>query len=213
MHEDIKNDRLLTEIRQGEKMSGGRLIASSGIFVLLVYCWSHTAVIKGQNFAGIGAWPKLNRPAYFEGRRPLALRNSSGTFWGWSSPNLRQTIQSAALSNGLDPDLIHAVIFIESGFNPHAVSPKGACGLMQLMPSTARELGVQDRLNPHQNVTGGSRYLKAMLERFNGDLPLALAAYNAGPGAIEKHRGIPPYKETQAYVRNVLKAYQFFKGA
>ncbi|MHB8767349.1 MAG: lytic transglycosylase domain-containing protein [Deferrisomatales bacterium] len=110
--------------------------------------------------------------------------------------------------HGLDPGLVRAVIWTESREDPRAVSPKGAQGLMQLMPGTARELGVDDPLRPADNVRGGVRYLAALVDRYPGRLDWALAAYNAGPGAVDRHRGIPPYAETQAYVTRVLDAYR-----
>jgi hypothetical protein len=116
-------------------------------------------------------------------------------------------IQQASQQYGVDPKLIKAVIQAESGFRPKAGSSAGAAGLMQLMPATARELGVKDRFNPEQNIMGGTKYLASMLRKFNGDVSLALAAYNAGPGAVQRHGGIPPYRETQNYVRKVLANY------
>ncbi len=112
-------------------------------------------------------------------------------------------IQDASVKHNLDPALIAAVIKVESGFSVKAVSSKGARGLMQVMPKTASELGVIDLFNPSENVHAGSRYLRQQLDRF-GCLELALAAYNAGPGAVAKHGGIPPYKETQLFVKKVL---------
>jgi soluble lytic murein transglycosylase-like protein len=107
---------------------------------------------------------------------------------------------------GLDPHLIHAVIWAESNCNPAALSPKGARGLMQLMPSTARQYGVTDAFNPHQNIRGGARYLRDLLDLFGGNVELALAAYNAGPKSVlDARMRIPPFRETMAYVPVVLK--------
>jgi hypothetical protein len=124
-----------------------------------------------------------------------------------SAPALHQVVDSASAAFHLDPDLVNSVIHAESGFNSHAVSPKGARGLMQLMPGTANHLGVNDAFDPQANVTGGSRYLRELLERYNFDLVKALAAYNAGPERVEHYRGVPPFHETQAYVARIVHEY------
>jgi len=114
----------------------------------------------------------------------------------------------ASRQYNLPSELILAIIEIESNFNQNAVSPVGAMGLMQLMPLTARELKVGDPFNPVHNIYGGVKYFNDLLRRFNGNKELALAAYNAGPGAVQKHGGIPPYSETRNYVKKVMKAYR-----
>jgi soluble lytic murein transglycosylase-like protein len=114
-----------------------------------------------------------------------------------------RTIDVVARRYGLSPDLIKAVAMVESGFDPRAVSPKGAIGLMQLMPATAAEYGVEDPYDPDQSLDGGARVLRDLLDAFDGDLTLALAGYNAGPGAVRRWRGVPAYRETRDYVRKV----------
>ncbi|AOV08448.1 lytic transglycosylase domain-containing protein [Sporosarcina ureilytica] len=116
-------------------------------------------------------------------------------------------IKKAADTFKLPERLISSVIQHESNFNSQAVSAAGAQGLMQLMPGTARFLGVKDSFNPEQNITGGAKYLRQMLDQFNGNIELALAAYNAGPGNVKKYGGIPPFKETQGYVKKVLNTF------
>lgn len=112
-------------------------------------------------------------------------------------------ILQAALDNGVESALIRAIIHAESAYQADAVSPKGAQGLMQLMPQTAKMLEVSDPFNPAKNIDGGARYLAGLLQQFNGDVTLAAAAYNAGPGAVSKYGGVPPYEETREYVRRV----------
>ena len=121
-------------------------------------------------------------------------------------------ILSASGRYNVDPDLIRAVIKTESDFNTNARSNKGAMGLMQLMPDTARLHNVSDAYDPNANVEGGVRHLRMLLERYQGNLELSLAAYNAGAAAVEKHGGIPPYNETREYVRKVLRFYDAFRG-
>ncbi|MBF0195614.1 MAG: lytic transglycosylase domain-containing protein [Magnetococcales bacterium] len=137
----------------------------------------------------------------------------------WSSPTeaaykisikTERLIYKVARQEGVDPFLLRSMVAVESAFNPRSVSKKGAVGLMQLMPRTARSLGVTNPYNPEQNLRGGARYLKLMLKRFS-DVRLALAAYNAGPSAVSRFGGIPPYIETKKYVLNVLRIFSEFK--
>lgn len=133
---------------------------------------------------------------------PAPLANTS--IAGGDGGQYDSLVQAAAQRNGIDPALLHGLIQQESGFDPSAGSSAGAQGLCQLMPGTAASLGVSDPLDPIQSIEGGARYLKQQLAAFGGDPQLALAAYNAGPGAVRRYGGVPPYAETQAYVQKVL---------
>lgn len=168
------------------------LSPGSGPFAALVQ-----AALEGQggaSAAGALAAANASAPAPVPPAQISALAQGQGSIWG------------------VDPKLITAVIANESGFNANATSKVGAQGLMQLMPATARALGVSDPFDPTQNVAGGTRYLRGLLDRFHGDTKLAIAAYNAGPGAVEKYGGVPPYPETQNYVQNVLSSYERYQA-
>jgi hypothetical protein len=128
------------------------------------------------------------------------------------SINISEMVEKAARDNHVDPLLVHSIIQVESNYNPYAVSPKGAQGLMQLMPPTARDLGVNDSFDPRQNIEAGVRYLKYLQDLYKDDR-LALAAYNAGPGAVQRYKWIPPYPETQDYVNRVGEQYGAAKKA
>lgn len=128
-----------------------------------------------------------------------------------SNDELDPIIEKYAAKNNLDSAFVKALIKQESGFQPAVKSHCGAMGLMQLMPSTAASLGVDNAFDPEQNIEGGTKYLKGLMDRYQGNKELALAAYNAGSGAVQKYGGIPPYAETQNYVKNVLKNYQNYK--
>ena len=130
-----------------------------------------------------------------------------------SHGDIDKLIDKYATQNNLDPDFVKAVVKQESGFNPNAKSHCGAMGLMQLMPSTAQGLGVKNAFDAEQNIYGGTKYLKGLMDRFDNNKSLALAAYNAGPNAVKKYGGIPPYMETQNYVKSVLSNYDKMKGA
>lgn len=121
------------------------------------------------------------------------------------------TIESIAKAQGMDPNLVKAMVKAESGFKPNAVSPKGAMGLMQLMPETAGSLGVNDPFDPEENIGGGVKFLKGLMKEFK-DPEKAIAAYNAGPGAVKRYKGIPPYEETQKYVNKVKRYYKDFSS-
>jgi hypothetical protein len=151
---------------------------------------------------------------------PLAKNAKDGTPSGISTgfplrpkADLNDVVNSASDRYRLDPDLVNSVIKAESGFNVKAVSPKGARGLMQLMPGTAAELGVPNAFDPEANVDGGARYLRELLERYNFDLVKALAAYNAGPQRVEQFGGVPPYYETRAYVARIVRDFNKKKTA
>ncbi len=151
--------------------------------------------------AGFAAW----RP---EPIRPLPARHDRSWLdrsWTWD-----RYIERVAREHHLSPALVKAVIHVESGFDPDALSRQGARGLMQLMPATGLAMGVRDPYDPLQNIRGGTRYLKRMMQRF-GRLDLALAAYNAGPTAVVDHGGIPPYRETRGYVRSVMALYRRYR--
>jgi len=154
------------------------------------------ATVSGQTSTGLSEpLPKVV-PAYRETRPRIV-----------SDPVLKKygpTIKRAARQYGVDPQLIYSVIMTESGGDPAAISPKGAKGLMQLTDDTASDMGVADSLNPHQNIIGGTKYLRKLLDQFDGDLKLTLAAYNAGPGTVSKYNGVPPFEETQEYIGKVL---------
>jgi hypothetical protein len=137
----------------------------------------------------------------------------TGTTAGWlrlppaTQARYQDEIKEIAGRYGLSPGLVESVIRVESAFNASAVSRKGAQGLMQLMPQTATSLGVRNAFDPKQNIEGGVRHLRYLIDRYPGNLPLALAAYNAGAGAVDTYRGIPPYPETQDYVRKILQIH------
>jgi soluble lytic murein transglycosylase-like protein len=128
-----------------------------------------------------------------------------------SVPTYDHWIRAACSKYSLDPALVKAVIHAESQFDPMAVSPKGAIGLMQLDPLTVKELGIKDPFNPKHNIDGGVRYLKDLLDTFEGDPKLALAAYNAGPTQVQRHNGVPPFKDTKKYIKQVFRYLTFYQ--
>jgi len=151
---------------------------------------------------GVTKWRPKRQATLPQGAGSGAIRN----------PEYAEVIASACERFDVDPDLVRAVIKAESNFDPQAVSPKGAMGLMQLMPATAREMGVSDPFNPAENIAGGVGYLSRLLNNLNGDFSLALAAYNAGPERVKNYQGVPPFRETMNYIQRVMNYYQLFKG-
>jgi len=154
----------------------------------------------------------LNAASYQHPKLKLVVRpDSSGRLVrsvvapAVSSARLKEVVDEISVRHDLDPQLVHSVIRVESNYNPYAVSSKGALGLMQLIPGTARRFGVANVFDPVENIQGGVRYLKHLLALYNGNYPLALAAYNAGEGAVSRHGGIPPYPETRSYVHLIGK--------
>ena len=156
------------------------------------------------NFTNRPHEPRYRRMTEIRGERARAPRPPPG----WAHDGI---VTLAARQNDVPVALVKAVIAAESAFDPAAISHKGAQGLMQLMPITAAELGVADPLRPDENVRGGVRYLRHLIDRY-GDLSLALAAYNAGPTAVDRYGGVPPYRETEAYVKRVLTYYRNYHG-
>lgn len=149
----------------------------------------------------------LTSPALKNVQAQISVQPELREYAQVSKPQLLSMISQISKKHGVDEKLVKAVIQQESGFNPKAKSHCGAMGLMQLMPGTAKTLGVTDAMNPVQNVDGGVRHLKWLLSKYNGNKILALAAYNAGSGAVDKYDGVPPYKETQNYVKSILANY------
>ncbi len=152
-----------------------------------------------------GSFPLPGKPAAPSGSNGQAAGSSAAS--ASKGQEYERHIRAACVAHNLDHRLVKAVIRAESQFNPEAVSPKGAMGLMQLMPETSRLLGVGDPFDPSQNIDGGVRYLKDLMGRYQNNIALALAAYNAGPGAVERYGGIPPYDETLVYIQRVLRYY------
>ncbi|MBW2563314.1 MAG: lytic transglycosylase domain-containing protein [Deltaproteobacteria bacterium] len=131
--------------------------------------------------------------------------------WNTAERLFQPIVLKAANRHKVDPAMVMAIIMAESSYNPKAISKKGAKGLMQLMPTTARSLGVKDIFNPEHNIDAGVRYFKKLLNQFDGDVELALAAYNAGSRKVKEHRGIPPFKATKYYIKKVIKYYRHYK--
>jgi len=189
-----------------------RRMASAGCLFALVMC---PTLIGGEiisstgpdgrrifsNTGNILVSPVGPSPALEPGTRPRIRRKSR------PPAGIGRLIDRIARKHGMDPELVRAVARVESNYNSRAISPKGALGVMQLLPETAKRFGVADAYDPAQNIEGGVRYLKFLRDLFPGELSLVLAAYNAGENAVRKHGGIPPYPETRDYVRKIRKLY------
>lgn len=158
-----------------------------------------------QRVAGTRVAEMVEEPRVIE---PVEVAGTHAAAASGGSLGIGALVDSIAVQHGLQPQLVHSVIKVESDYNPNAVSPKGALGLMQLIPATARRFGVSDALNPAENIQGGVRYLAYLLDLFHNDYSLALAAYNAGEAAVVKYGGVPPYTETRNYVVQVGKRLQ-----
>jgi soluble lytic murein transglycosylase-like protein len=179
---------------------------------------ANAQIMSVTNFEGRRLFVNSEPPAQAQRKAPMARPNiylqGEMTFMAGNRrpmsidrDGVDQLVREAAERHRVDPALVRAVIETESNWNPGAFSRKGAIGLMQLIPTTAQRFGANDAFNPKQNVDAGVRYLKTLLERYNGNLDLALAAYNAGEGAVDRAHGIPAYRETRNYVQKVQNAY------
>ncbi len=179
---------------------------TSGAITRLHLTGGGTVDVASGHIRGFEKEEYVPPPPVLEARsRASEGRDGNGAAF---SPELLKIVKATGERHGLDPALLHSVIRAESGGNPRAVSPKGARGLMQLMPGTARDLNVRNAFDPAQNVDGGARYLRHLLGLYGNNVQLALAAYNAGPGKVAAYGGIPPYRETQAYVSRILRNFE-----
>jgi soluble lytic murein transglycosylase-like protein len=179
----------------------GFLLAPMSAFADVYVYKDSQGVLTFTNVPNHGGYRRVIRDNDARGLGPSAVNGS-----------YEELIRTVSGRHNVDADLIRAVIKAESDFRSNARSQKGAMGLMQLMPETARLHNVADAYDPSENIDGGVRHLKMLLERYQGDLQLSLAAYNAGSAAVEKHGGIPPFAETKEYVRRVLRFYDFYRG-
>lgn len=202
--ERVQRLRALAAELRGGPSSFGAALAQAGAAAT-----GTQAAAGAQSASGVGVPGAVVPQESFASYGTLPASTSAGAQQGVQYAPL---IEAAAARNGVDPAVLHGLIQQESDFDPSSTSSAGAEGLTQLMPSTAASLGVSDPLDPAQSIEGGARYLGEMLRRFGGNVEEALAAYNAGPGAVEQYGGIPPYSETQQYVSKVLGYASEYRG-
>jgi len=196
----------------GALLAGLLLLAAGGVQAAEVYVYREPSgtrlftdrQVRDSAYTFIAKFGRPTASSSCKGLTPSRLAERLQTY--------EELIDKYATQQEVEPALVKAVMRVESCFDAKAVSRVGARGLMQLMPATAADLGVGDSFDPAQNIRGGVTYLRLMLDRFGNNLSLALAAYNAGPGAVEKHGGIPPYAETQSYVEKVRSHYERYRG-
>ncbi len=181
------------------KHNGRIVISNDGVGITAVRFFGNIR----EALVSIRSMPRLVTRAFGS-----VLFDSNASLETSMPPYMSSLITEASRAHGVDPRLVAAVARRESAFNPKARSAAGAGGVMQLMPATARYLGCSDVFDARQNVFAGTRYLRTLLDTFNGDLDLALAAYNAGPGAVQKYNGVPPYRETREYVASIRSNYE-----
>ena len=180
-----------------------------GVMMPSIYEEPKTALVAAKE-------PELGQPEISDPlQRELLADKPDQTLpiisWNSAERLFQPIVLKAANRYNVDPAMVMAIIMAESSYNPKAISKKGAKGLMQLMPTTARSLGVKDIFNPEHNINAGVRYFKKLLNQFDGDVELALAAYNAGSRKVREHRGIPPFRATKYYIKKFIKYYRYYK--
>ncbi len=186
------------------------------LFLGIVFLIWELSVVVQKSGADIYKYRDKNGVLHFTNvptspKFKVFIRQKTNPFRPNSTKKYDRHILEASKKYGLSIPLIKAIIKAESDFNPRAVSKKGALGLMQIMPQNVKSLSIRNPFNPRENILGGTFYFKKLFNRFDGKLPLTIAAYNAGPGAVEQYRKIPPFPETRKYVEKVLKYYKYFK--
>ena len=178
------------------------------ILLSIILCFSFSASTAAKVYKYVDECGKVY---YTDSYRKLESYKNRKHSRAYSSSGYDSIISTASKKYNISFALVKAIIKVESNFNPNAVSHKGARGLMQLMPRTSKQLKIKNPFNPHENILGGSSYLKKLMDRYEGNLELALAAYNAGIGTVQKYNGVPPYKETRAYIKNILKYRDIYR--